>query len=270
MNIMQKVAKLKVEKDLRETILEAVNLIGGFEKFVNKGEVVLLKPNFNTADPFPASTDFEFLKAVVKLVYDFGVKIAMIGDSSTMTLNTRKVMEKLKIFDLLNMERPPRIYPFEEGEWIKKEIPEAKYLKSVSLPKILDRPDKLILLPCLKTHSYAQFTGALKLSVGFIKPSERIHLHLNHLQEKIAELNKIIHPDLIIMDARKCFINQGPLEGEVRVPNLILASTNRVAIDIEGIKIIQSFEGNSLTGIDPWELPQIKRAVEFGISERLK
>jgi len=128
----------------------------------------------------------------------------------------------------------------------------------------------LILLPCLKTHSYAQFTGALKLSVGFIKPSERVHLHLSHLQEKIAALNKIIHPDLIIMDARKCFIREGPSEGEVKEPNLILASRDRVAIDIEGIKIIQSFEGNSLIGIDPWELPQIKRAVEFGISERLK
>ena len=267
---MQKVAKLKVEKDLKKAILEAVNLIGGFEKFINRGEVVLLKPNFNSADPFPASTDFEFLKAVVKLVYDYGAKIVMIGDSSTMTLNTRKVMEKLKIFDLLNMEPPPRIYPFEEGEWIKKEIPEAKYLKSVSIPKVLDRPDKLILLPCLKTHSYAQFTGALKLSVGFIKPSERVHLHLSHLQEKIAELNKLIHPDLIIMDARKCFITEGPAHGQIKNPNLILASKDRVAIDVEGIKIIQSFKGNSLEGIDPWELPQIKRAIEFGISKKLK
>jgi len=267
---MEKVAKVKIEKGLREAILEAVDIIGGFEKFINRGEVVLLKPNFNSADPFPASTDFEFLKAVVKLVYDYGAKIVMIGDSSTMTLNTRKVMEKLKIFDLLNMEPTPRIYPFEEGEWIKKEIPEAKYLKSVSMPKILDRPDKLILLPCLKTHSYAQFTGALKLSIGFMKPSERVHLHLKHLQEKIAELNKLIHPDLIIMDARKCFINEGPAHGDVREPNLILASTDRVAIDVEGIKIIQSFKGNSLEGIGPRELPQIKRAIEFGISEKLK
>jgi len=267
---MEKVSKVKVEKDLKEAILEAVNLIGGFSKFIKKGEVVLLKPNFNTADPFPASTDFEFLKAVVGLVYDAGAKLVMIGESSTMTMNTRKIMEKLKIFDLLNMERPPRIYPFEEGEWVKKEIPNGKFLKNVSLPKILDRPDKLILLPCLKTHKYAQFTGALKLAVGFIKPSERVHLHLQHLQEKIAELNKLIHPDLIIMDARKCFITEGPAEGEVRNPNLILASTDRVAIDVEGIKIIQGFEGNDLKNINPYELPQIKRAIEVGIGKELK
>ncbi len=265
---MNKVAKVKFENNIKETVLKAVDLIGGFKKFIKKGDVVFLKPNFNTADPFPASTDYEFLKVVVELVYDCGAKSVMLGDSSTYTLNTRKIMEKLGIFDLLEMEQPPRIYIFEEGEWVKKEIPESKYLKSVSLPEILFRADKLILLPCLKTHFQAQFTGALKLSVGFMKPFQRVGLHLKNIQEKIAELNKVINPDLIIMDARKCFIKCGPSEGEIREPNLILASDDRVAIDIEGIKIIQSFKGSDLDGIDPWQLPQIKRAVELGLGTK--
>jgi len=267
---MGKVAKVKVKENLKKSILEAVDLVGGFKRFINPGEVILLKPNFNTADPFPASSDPEFLKAVVELVYDCGAKIVMIGESSTMSLNTRKIMEKLKIFDLENMKQPPRIYVFEERKWVRKEIPDGKYLKRVTVTNFLDRADKLILLPCLKTHSYAQFTGSLKLSVGFMKPLQRIRLHLRHLQEKIAELNKIINPDLIIMDARKCFINKGPAEGEVREPGLILASTDRVAIDVEGIKVIQGFKGNSLKNINPWELPQIKRAVEIGIGTKNK
>jgi len=174
-------------------------------------------------------------------------------------------MEKLKIFDLEKMEQPPRIYVFEEREWTKKEIPEAKYLKKVLVTEFLERADRLILLPCLKTHSLAKFTGSLKLSVGFMKPIQRVNLHLSRLQEKLAELNKIINPDLIIMDARKCFINKGPAQGEIREPNLILASDDRIAIDIEGIKIIQNFKGNSLKDINPWDLPQIKRAVELDI-----
>jgi uncharacterized protein (DUF362 family) len=100
-----------------------------------------------------------------------------------------------------------------------------------------------------------------------MKPTERVRLHLKNLQKKIAELNKLIDPDLIIMDGRKCFINKGPTKGEVREPGLILASTSRVDIDVEGIKIIQSFKGNSLKDIDAWEMPQIKRAIEFGISD---
>jgi uncharacterized protein (DUF362 family) len=86
-----------------------------------------------------------------------------------------------------------------------------------------------------------------------------------NLQEKIAELNTLFTPDLIIMDARKCFINGGPAEGELKEPNLILASDDRIAIDVEGIKIIQSFKGNSLKNVNPWQLPQIKRAIELEV-----
>jgi len=263
---MTKVSKIKVEKNLKKAILEAVNEIGGFRKIIKKGDVVLLKPNFNTAYPYPASTDLEFLKAVVELIYQYEPKSVMLGDSSTLSSNTRRVMEELKIFDLEEkMEKPPKIYVFDERPWVKKRMPNGKYFKSLYVTHFLDRADKLILLPCLKTHCLAQFTGSLKLSIGFIKPFHRVMLHKRNLQGKIAELNKVIHPDLIIMDARKCLITEGPEEGKLTKPNLILASTGRVAIDVEGIKIIQSYKGNSLKGIDPWELPQIKQAKEFNI-----
>lgn len=266
---MSLVTKIRIQNDLNlnQAILEAVKHQGGFEKFIKIGDVVLLKPNFNTADSFPASTDLEFLKIIINFIYDCGAKLVIVGDSCTMSQNTRRVMEKLGVFELEKMDRPPRIYIFEERRWIKKKISEAKYLKKVSITEYLDRADKLILLPCLKTHFQAQFTGSLKLSVGFMKPFERVTLHMRHLQEKIAELNKIIHPDLIIMDARKCFINKGPAEGEVRNPGLILVSTDRVALDIEGIKIIQSYKGNSLKNINPIKLPQIRRAIELGVGE---
>ena len=262
---MNKVVKIKVEENLKESVLRSVNELGGFGKFINKGDVVLLKPNFNTADPSPASTDLGFLKVVTELVYDCGAKIVIIGDSSTMSLNTRKVMEEIGVFELEKMERPPRIYVFDERKWVKKTIPGAKFLKNVSVSEYLDKVDKLILLPNLKTHFLAQFTGALKLSIGFVKPFQRVGFHFRNLQEKTAELNKIINPDLIIMDARKCFIKKGPAEGELREPGLILASTDRVSIDIAGVKIIQGFKGNSLKGVDPYQIPQIKKAIEIGI-----
>ena len=71
--------------------------------------------------------------------------------------------------------------------------------------------------------------------------------------------------DRIIMDARKVFISGGPAKGELRTPNLILASDNQVAIDVEGVKILQGYAGNSLEGRDVWGLTQIKHAVELGL-----
>lgn len=202
---MEEVSQVKVKDNLKESILKATDAIGGLGKFIQTGDVVMIKPNFNTADSFPASTDLEFLKTVVELIYEHGAKLVMIGESCTMSMNSRKVMERLGVFDLLKMEVPPRVFVFEEGDWVTKEVPNGKYLKKVSVPSILRRPDKLFFLPCLKTHSYAQFTGSLKLSVGFMKPSQRVPLHLSKLQEKIAELNLLVRPDLVIMDARKCF-----------------------------------------------------------------
>lgn len=265
---MSKVSKIKIEKDLRAAVVKAVDELGGFGKFVKTGDVVFIKPNFNTADPFPASTDIEFLKTVTELVYERGAKLVMIGESSTVTMNTRKIMEKIGVFELEKMDKPPRIYVFEDHKWIKKKIPNGKYLTNVRTPEIVERADKLIFLPCLKTHKYAQFTGALKLAVGLMKPFERMALHMRNIQEKIAELNTLFNPHLVIMDGRKCFINEGPSEGDVEEPGLILASTDRVAIDVEGIKIIQQYKGNSLEGIDPWNLPQIKRAVELGLGSK--
>lgn len=260
---MNSVSKVKVDKDLKATVTRAVSKLGGFEKFVKTGDVVFLKPNFNTADPPPASTDLAFLETVSDLIYDHGAKLVMIGESSTVTLNSRKVMEKIGVFAMQEKERPSRIYVLEEEKWIKKIIPNAEYLKSVDIAEIVNRADKLIFLPCLKTHQYAQFTGSLKLAMGLMKPHQRFPMHMRQLQEKIAELNTLFNPDLVIMDARKCFINRGPSEGDLEEPGLILASSDRVAIDVEGIKIIQQYRGNSLAGIDPWQLPQIKYAQEL-------
>lgn len=259
------VSKIKCFGNLKKEIGNAVGVLGGFSKFINKGDVVFLKPNFNTADPFPASTDLPFLKAAVELLYEAGAKLVMIGESSTYTLDTRKILEQRGVFGLQESENPPRVYVLDELEWVKKEIPQGKYLKSASIPRLLEKVDKIVYLPCLKTHSQGRFTASLKLSVGLMKPLERVRLHLRRLEEKVAELNILIKPDLIIMDARKVFVTDGPSEGRIEDSRLILASTDRIAIDAEGVKILQSYGAKNHLNMPVWDLPQIKRAAELKI-----
>ena len=256
---------VKVDGDLKSSILEALSGIGGISSFVKSGETVLLKPNFNTADTPPGSTDLEFLRTVVDIVYSAGAEKVIIADSSTFMLKTEKVMTKKDIFSIQKDFPKTQILDLTKGNWIKTEIPNAKFLKTASIPEIFGQVDKVIFLPCLKTHSMAKFTGSIKLSVGLMKPVERLSLHMSHLQEKVAELASLFKPNLIIMDGRKCFIDGGPGTGTVREPNLILASTSRIEIDTQAIKIIQSFEGNSLKDIEPENLLQIKHAMEMGI-----
>lgn len=265
--IMESLAIKKCEPsdDLKSVINAAVQSLGGFPRFINVGDRVLVKPNVNTADPFPASSDPAFIRAVVELVLSAGAAEVVVGDSSTFYQNTRKNFEKIGLYELEKISSKVKVVSFDEGEWINKKIA-GKFLKSVSVPDILGKVDKVIFLPCLKTHFIAKFTGALKLGVALMKPQERLMLHAKNTEEKIAELNLAFRPDLIIMDGRRCFIAGGPTKGEVMEPRVVLASDSRLAIDLEEIRIIQGFPGNSLANMKPEDFVQIKRAREIGIN----
>jgi uncharacterized protein (DUF362 family) len=143
----------------------------------------------------------------------------------------------------------------------------GKYLRTVSLPERALDAKKLVYVCCMKTHRWAKFTLSLKLAVGFMKPSERMLLHARHLEEKIVDLNLIVHPSLIIVDGRRCFISGGPACGELRNPNVVMASGDRIAMDVEAVKVIESFEGSNLDA-DPWSYTQIRRAAELEIGVR--
>ncbi len=263
---MQTLSRVNVGISLKQSVQKCLMDIGlGFED-CSPGEQILLKPNCNTADPFPASTSIDFLETVVEVLLDIGCDRLIIGDSSTMMLKTKSVMNQMGLFELeKRYGGKVSVLDFDKGVWIPTKISKGRYLKRVSLPEMLLSSDRLILLPCLKTHKIAQYTGALKLSVGLMRPQERVALHSCNLQEKIAELNTVIKPSLVIMDARKAFINNGPSHGEVVEPNLILASKSRVEIDTEGVNIIRQYENNSLTDTPPEKLIQIKYAKELGI-----
>ncbi|MGQ9506983.1 MAG: DUF362 domain-containing protein [Candidatus Bathycorpusculaceae bacterium] len=259
------VSKVGNIKSLKEDILKAVNLIGGFNKIVNRGDEIWLKPNFNTADPPPASSDPEFVKAVIELLFEHGAGKVILGESSMVSLSARKVLAETGMIAKAEEVGAELVF-FDEGGWVKVATG-GKYLKEVSLPESALRAEKLVYACCMKTHKWAKFTLSLKLAVGFTKPSERMMLHARHLEEKIVDLNLVVNPNLIVMDGRKCFITGGPAKGEIREPGVVLASGDRIAIDVEALKIIQSYKGASLTQ-NPWSYTQIQRAAELGIGAK--
>ena len=108
------------------------------------------------------------------------------------------------------------------------------------------------------------------MAVGLLGFRQRNDLHSAYIEEKIAELNLAVHPDLIIMDGRKCFVTGGPAVGRVEEPNVILASGDRVAIDVEALKVLQSYKGDIEFDMNPWKFPQIKHAVELGLGVKSK
>lgn len=264
------VSQIKVSKNLKESILRAVNKIGGFKKVIKNGDTVLVKPNFNTLDPPPASTDLEFLLTVAKLLYQAGASQVTVGDRSGYWLGTTKELGKagyLKVFKKEGLN----FIDFDKRPWYLFNLNSSIMRDAVFSSEIFNH-DKIVYLPCLKTHFQARFTLSLKLTVGFMHPGDRkSNLHLGNLEAKCAEINKVVHPDLIIMDGRKCFVTEGPFNGELRYPNLILASGDRIALDVRALKILLSYPAdNLLIYKNPFQYQQIKRAVELGLGARLE
>jgi uncharacterized protein (DUF362 family) len=253
------------EEGLKGDILKAVDLLGGFGKIVEKGDEILVKPNFNTGDPPPASSDPAFVKAVIELLYEHGASKVVLGESSMFSLSTRNVLNVTGM--LRNAEEAgAEVVPFDDGKWVKVGTG-GKYLRTVSVPERALEAKKLVYVCCMKTHKWAKFSLSLKLAVGFMKPSERMSLHMRNLEEKIADLNLVVHPCLILMDGRKCFISGGPACGELRSPNVVLASGDRTAMDVEAVKLMQGYEDTSLTA-EPWTYTQIRQAVQLGLGVR--
>lgn len=261
------VSKVVAGKNLKTSVKHAIDLIGGLEKVIESGDKVTIKPNLNTADPYPASSDPLFIKALGEVILDAGASKLEIIDSSTMRLPTRSVAQKIGL-DTVAADLDADLIFLDEHEWIKVKFPRGKFLKSGSIGKPLLDIQKLVLAPCLKTHFLAGFTGSMKLFVGWIKHSQRLRMHARKLQSKIADLASYFHPDLIVMDARTCFVTGGPASGTCSTPGVILASGDMVAIDVEGARIIQCCNAKNKLDMDTWDIPQIKHAVEIGIGAK--
>lgn len=261
------VSKVSVSGTLKSAVKDAVDLIGGFAKIINQSDTVTIKPNLNTADPYPASSDPEFIRVLGELILETGASKLKIIDSSTLRLSTRKVAETIGLTAVAESLDAELIF-LDEHDWIKVDFPRGRYLKTGSIGKPLLERGKTVLAPCLKTHFLARYTGSMKLFVGWLKHEERIKMHLKNLEQKIPDLASYFNPDLIVMDARTCFITGGPASGICSSPNVILASGDMIAIDVEGVRTIQCCNAKNKLKMDVWEIPQIKRAVEIGFGAK--
>jgi uncharacterized protein (DUF362 family) len=128
--------------------------------------------------------------------------------------------------------------------------------------------DVLVYACCMKTHRRAGFSMSLKHAVGFLPPDQRRAIHDGDIARNIARINLAVRPDLILLDARKCFAAGGPAIGWVRRPGLIMASADRVALDVEGLKVLGGYLRLNRLRRDPWDEPQIRAASGSGVGVR--
>ena len=273
------VSATPLDKDLKGDIRKTVKLLGGFDRALKKTDKILIKPNMNTADPWPqGGTDAAFLKALISVLKEEGYTNVTVADTCGPWGPTARVIKMLGL-DMACKETDTPIKTWEQEKWMNIRNDKAEFLGrigggdgTVAYPEDLRNYDKIIYTPVMKTHFLGGITMALKLSVGILHRADRggqLH-NFNHLfvAEQAAEINLPSRPDLIIMDGRRSLISGGPSHGEQVKPGVILASGDQVANDVMGIRIIQEWYPNMAAnkiGMYAWNQKQIAQAVKVGV-----
>jgi uncharacterized protein (DUF362 family) len=266
-----RVVLVKAE-DRRDGVQRALRLLGvdGFGR-----RHVVVKPNFNSADPFPGSTHPETLATVVEWLAGAGAARVTLADRSGMG-NTREVMEgkgvlaqgrKLGFPCVVLDEVPGR-------EWVPHRLAGSHWRRGVLFPRLLEEADAIVSTCCLKTHRFGgHFTLSLKNSVGSVAkfgPDNYNYmgeLHGSPAQRlMIAEINQLYRPALVLLDGLEAFVDGGPEAGSKAAPGVILAGTDRVAVDAVGVAILRLYGTTRAVSAGPiFQQEQIARAAELGL-----
>ncbi len=236
-----------------------------------KGKNVLIKPNFNTADPTPGSTHNDTLTALIEVLWKMGAKSISLGERSLRP--NREVMEQKGILPLLE-KLNVKVIDFDQldsRDWIQCKPKESHWADGFRIARPILESECLVCTCCLKTHRpLGVFTMALKLAVGVVPTTRHGFDYMRELhgspngRKMIAEINQSFKPALIVLDGIDAFVDGGPGKGTLAKGNVFLASTDRVAIDAVGVAILKHLGSNEKI-MKPriFEQEQIARAAEL-------
>jgi uncharacterized protein (DUF362 family) len=215
------VAKV-VDGDVYAAVKKAVDLIGGMEGFVKKGDRVTLKPNLAYPYAPPATTDPRVTKAVAQLAFEAGASRVLIGDSAA--YSCKKIMGGGRWTNQDVIEKPghariaeetgAEIVDFDEGEFVMTQIPDGVILQEAPIAKAMIDTDVVINIPALKMHFETFVTLGLKNYHGILPDYYKVQWHKDEIMQKIVDLHKVVKTHLTILDGLVGMEGLGPRCGK--------------------------------------------------------
>jgi uncharacterized protein (DUF362 family) len=239
------------------------------------GKTVLLKPNFNSADPTPASSHPLTIRSLVVNLQAMGASGITLADRSGMS-HSWEVMQKMGIFSLaseLGFDTLSFEDLKEQTDWELIILPDSHWKNGFPFARPALDAGAVIQTCCLKPHRYGgQFTLSLKNTIGMVGKyygagghNYMSELHGSSYQRlMIAETNVAYSPALVVLDGVEAFIDNGPDIGTKVQGNLMLAGTDRIAMDACGLAALRllGLSGEASQG-KIFDQEQISRAVEL-------
>ncbi len=219
----------------------------------------LVKPNLVAAGPlFPyAYTRPEFGEGVLQALRDVGgtnMSELAAGERCGITVPSRVAFRESG-WDTMLKKIDVKRYCFEESQQVEIPLSHPDRLRDyLFTPEPVARADFFVNCPKFKAHPWTTVTFSCKAYIGIQDDRHRLIDHDHKLNEKIADLQHIIQPQFIAIDA----ITAG--EGRMLTPTpfplgMIIMGNSQVAFDAVCCNII---------GVDPMTVDHIRLASEYG------
>jgi uncharacterized protein (DUF362 family) len=267
---MSKVS-LTRKSTINEAIEVAIELAGGME--IPKNATILIKPNQNSNDPFPATSNPDTVASLVRYIKRFSPKRVIVADASNQYyLPTVSSMEATGLLQAARAEGA-EVIGLEDGEFIPVRPEQASsWEEPFYVSKLFVDADYVISQPVVKTHSLAIYTMALKNTIGVINYDSRPLMHAAPgptFWRMIAELNLVRQPDFILLDGWKAMVTGGPFSGGVKEPHIIIGTRDVLAADAVGLALLKHLgTENRIHTQSVWEQPVLKHGVELNLGAK--
>jgi uncharacterized protein (DUF362 family) len=247
---------------LRASIEDMLEPLGGMPAFVKPGDRVLLKPNLLTgARPGKeCTTRPEVVYCVAQLVQSAGGK-PFLGDGPAFG-SAKGVAKANGYFPLIEELNIP-VIDF-QGQRYQTVSDSFDHLR---LSKEAMEADVVINLPKIKSHVQLTLTLGVKNLFGCVPGKMKAWWHMeagkdaDRFGEMLVETARTIAPDLTIVDGIMGHEGNGPSGGEPRLLGLLGASQNIFALDRALVEILQ---------VDPQLIPTIRAAQRLGLNPELQ
>jgi uncharacterized protein (DUF362 family) len=228
----------------------------------------ILKDNISWHYPFPSANTTPWqLEGTVLALKKAGYQEITCVQNKTVVIDTFKGEDRNLYMPIFKQYDIPILYNFkhQDMEWVPYQ-PKGKMLvlDQIFPDQVIRIPDyffgkNIVHLPTVKCHIYTTTTGAMKNAFGGLLNTYRHYTH-TWIHETLVDLltiQKEIHPGIFaVMDGTTAGNGPGPRTMKPEIKNVILASTDQVAIDAVAAKLM---------GIDPLSIGYIRLAHDRGL-----
>ena len=222
------------EEKIYSLLKQGLDLLGGVEALIPKEAKILLKPNLlKKAEVEKAViTHPVVVGAFARILRENGYEHIVLADTCGHG-TTQAVIRGTGMDTYLEKYHIPAI---DYSEGVKTAYPQGIQAKEFILPKELLDQDCVISLSKMKTHALERITGAVKNSYGFVYGFHKAKGHTQYpsadsFARMLIDLNKCVAPKLYVMDGIVAMEGNGPGSGDPVPMNVMLMSTDPVALD---------------------------------------